>query len=80
MTKPELNPKWFTQGVTYLRPKSNQTNIPKNYRPITCLPTMYKILTSIITERTHNLLDKATFYQQNIKVVKEGHMAAKINC
>ena len=44
MTNPELNPKWFTQGVTYLLPKSNETNIPKNYRPITCLPTMYKIL------------------------------------
>ena len=52
MTNSELNPKWFTQGVTYLLPKSNETNIPKNYRPITCLPTMYKILTSIITERT----------------------------
>ena len=52
VTNPELNPKWFTQEVTYLLPKSNETNIPKNYRPITCLPTMYKILTSIITERT----------------------------
>ena len=51
MAHPELNPKWFTQGVTYLLPKSNETNIPKNYLPITCLPTMYKILTSIITER-----------------------------
>ena len=57
MTNSELNPKWFTQGVTYLLPKSNETNIPKNYRPITCLPTMYKILISIITERTFNFLD-----------------------
>ena len=29
MTNPELNPKWFSQGVTYLLPKSNETNIPK---------------------------------------------------
>ena len=57
MNNPKLNPKWFTQGVTYLQPKSNETNIPKNYRPLTCLPTMYKILTSIITERTYNFLD-----------------------
>ena len=57
MINPELTPKWFTQGVTYLLPKSNETNIPKNYQPITCLPTMYKILTSIITERTYNFLD-----------------------
>ena len=45
MINPELTPKWFTQGVTYLLPKSNETNIPKNYRPITCLPTMCKIPT-----------------------------------
>ena len=57
MTNSELNPKCFTQGVRYLLPKSNETNIPKNYRPITCLPTMYKILISIITERTFNFLD-----------------------
>ena len=31
MTNPELNPKWVTQGVTYLLPKSNETNTPKNY-------------------------------------------------
>ena len=31
MTTPELNPKWFTQGVTYLLPNSNETNIPKIY-------------------------------------------------
>ena len=30
-TIPELNPKWFTQGVTYLPPKSNETNILKIY-------------------------------------------------
>ena len=54
MTNPELNPKWFTQGVTNLPPKSNETNISKNCRPITCLPTMYKVLMSIITERIYN--------------------------
>ena len=52
MTNPELNLKWFTQGVTYLQPKSNETNIPKKYLTITCLPSIYKILTSVITERT----------------------------
>ena len=45
MINSELNHKWFTQGVTYLLPKSNETNIPKNYRPITCLPTMCNIPT-----------------------------------
>ena len=46
---PVKSPEWLTQGLTYLLPKNNNTKNPKNYRPITCLPTMYKILTSIIT-------------------------------
>ena len=29
MTNPGLNPKWFTEEVTYLLPKSNETNVPK---------------------------------------------------
>ena len=63
MINSELNHKWFTQGVTYLLPKSNETNIPKNYRPITCLPTMCKIPTWIMTERTYSFLDNG---QQNL--------------
>ena len=53
ITNSETNPQWFTQGITYLLSKSKETNIPKNYRLITCLSTMYKILTSIVTERTY---------------------------
>ena len=52
ITNPETNPQWFTQGITYLQPKPNETNTPKNYRPITCLSTMYTILASMVTERT----------------------------
>ena len=77
MTNPELNPKWFTQGVTYLLPKSNETNIPKNYRPITCLPTMYKILTSIITERAYNFLDKNNILPTEQKGCKRGSYGCK---
>ena len=72
MTNPELNPKWFTQGVTYRLPKSNETNIPKNYRPITCLQTIYKILTSIITERTYNFLDNNNILPTEQKGCKRG--------
>ena len=32
--------------------------IPENYRPITCLPTTLKNLTSIITDRLHNHLER----------------------
>ena len=55
---------WLTAGVTYLIPKNENTGNPKNYRPVTCLPMTYKLLTSIISKRmqkyvdTENLLPK----------------------
>ena len=57
ITNPETNPQWFTQGITYLIPKSNETNIPKNYRPISCSSTLFKILTSIVTEGAYSFYD-----------------------
>ena len=52
--------RWVTQGITYLLPKTEETQNSKDpiTRPITCLTTMYKILTSIITERTYTFLDQ----------------------
>jgi hypothetical protein len=53
---------WLITGLTYLLPKSGDTKEPKNYRPITCLSTMYKTLTGITARRIsvhleeHNLL------------------------
>lgn len=44
-------PPFLTQGVTYLKPKDNDTTNPAKYRPITCLPTIYKLLTSIIAHK-----------------------------
>jgi len=48
---PEECPEWLTTGRTTLVSKKKQTHDPANCRPITCLPTIYKVLTSIITSR-----------------------------
>ena len=51
---PGNTPEFFTQGVTYLIPKTSEPSTdPSKYRPITCLPTMYKVLTSILTEKIY---------------------------
>ncbi|KAL3273358.1 hypothetical protein HHI36_014806 [Cryptolaemus montrouzieri] len=54
-------------GVTHLLPKSGDSQDPRNYRPITCLPTLYKLMTAILTMhinkhiKAHNILA----YEQN---------------
>lgn len=68
----ERNPKWFTQGMTYLQPKSNETNKPKNYRPITCLSTILKMLTPIITERTYSFANTNNILTNEQKGCKKG--------
>ena len=61
MTDPTTTPKWFYQGTTYLLAKSTDTVNPNNHQPITCLSTLYKLFTSILTDRTYRHLE-----QQNI--------------
>ena len=53
----ETAPLWLTEGMTRLLPKSAETNLPNKYRPICCLPTTYKLLTGIISERLYAHLD-----------------------
>ena len=55
---PKQTPDWLVEGATNLLPKKEETWIPKNYRPIACLPTTFKILTSVITDRLYSHLEK----------------------
>lgn len=42
-------PEWLVMGRTTLIQKDkNKCPVPSNYRPITCLPTIWKLLTSIL--------------------------------
>ena len=55
---PKQTPDWLVEGATNLLPKKEETWIPKNYRSIMCLPTTFKILMSVITDRPYNHLEK----------------------
>ena len=54
----ENMPEWLTTGDTYLIPKNEETKNPEKYRPITCLPTIYKILTSILSSRIYEHIEQ----------------------
>ena len=47
---------WLTDSLTILLLKTEETKNPKNYRPITRIPTMYKVLTLILANRTYTFL------------------------
>lgn len=58
-------PDWMTKGKTVLIQKDPaKGNDPSNYRPITCLPLAWKILTGIISEETF-FLNKDHYYQKS---------------
>lgn len=48
---PSKIPTFLMQGMTYLIQKDPNICNVSNYRPITCLPTIYKIFTSIISHK-----------------------------
>ena len=74
---PETAPDWLTEGLTYLLPKTKETENPKNYRSITCLPTLYKILTFILTERSYVFLEENELLSTEQKGCKRGSCRCK---
>jgi len=79
LEEPDKAPEWLTTGVTYLIPKSGDSKDVRNYRPITCLTTMYKILTGVIAKRISDIWKSRVYYQQSKKDVILEVKFAKIN-
>jgi len=50
-------PEWLTAVVTFLIPKNENNENPKNYRPVTCLPTMYKLIMSVTSRHMQKYMD-----------------------
>ena len=50
-------PDFLAQEITHLVPKSQDSQDPSKYRPITCLCTVYKIYTACIAEKIYKRLD-----------------------
>ena len=77
MRNPENTPDWLPKGLTYLIPKSKETSNTKNYRPITCLSTIYKLLTSILAERAYSFVESNDIIPTEQKGCKRGSYGCK---
>ncbi|KAG6445629.1 hypothetical protein O3G_MSEX004071 [Manduca sexta] len=53
---PQIVPTFLTQGITYMIPKDPNSTNPEKFRPITCLQTIYKIITSCISQAIYKHL------------------------
>ena len=66
-------PSWLTRGRTLLLQKDkSKGNVASNYRPITCLPLMWKLLTGVIADQIHVQLDQEKLLSEEQKRCREG--------
>ena len=71
-------PEWMTHGRTVLCQKDpRKGNTADNYRPITCLPLMWKLLTGVIADEI--TLNEKKFFQKNKKDAEEEVVEQRIN-
>ena len=65
-------PSWLTRGRSALLQKDkNKGNISSNYRPITCLPLMWKLLSGVIADQIYGHLDQQKLLPEEQKVYRK---------
>lgn len=62
---PSKMPKWLTTGTTYLIPKNSNPQNASEYRPITCLPTLYKLTTKVVAEQLMHFVNMNDILSKN---------------
>ena len=68
-------PGWMTKGRTVLIQKDKSTGIePSNYRPITCLPLVWKLLTGLISDEIYIFLESGKLLPEEQKGCKRKSM------
>ena len=66
-------PSWLTRGISSLLQKDkSKGNVGSNYRPITCLSLMWKLLTGVIADQIHAHLDQEKFLSEEQKGCRKG--------
>ena len=78
INKPDTLPTFLTEGITYMLPKdTNDTTNPAKYRPITCLQTIYKIITSCITHHIQAHITANNILSEQQKGYRPGSQGCK---
>ena len=71
-------PKWMTTGRTVLIQKDPDKGVsPGNFRPITCLPLLWKVLTSMISDNIYRHLEDNNLIGEEQKGCRRGYKGAK---
>ena len=71
-------PEWMTHGRTVLCQKDpRKGNTADNYRSITCLPLMWKLLAEMIAEEMYNYLEREKILPEEQKRCKRGSRGTK---
>ena len=66
-------PSWLTKGRTPLLQKDkSKGNVASNYRPLTCFPIMWKLLTDVIVDQIYAHLDQEKLLPQEEKGCRKG--------
>ena len=63
--EPKRIPVWITLGRTVLIPKTQDLTLAKDYRPITCLNTSYKIFTATLAKYVKNHVVENEIWDEN---------------
>ena len=69
---------WLMAGVTFLIPKNENTENPKNYSPVTCLPTVYKLIISVISRCMQKYMDDENLIAKEQKGCYRGSKGCKL--
>ena len=65
-------PMWMTKGKTvFIQKDKDKGTVRSNYRPITCLPIAWKLLTSLIADDIYHHLEKKSLLPEEQKGCKK---------
>ena len=74
-------PDWMVKGRTVLIQKDScKGKVASNYRPVACLPLMWKLLTGVLAETLYQHLDSNCFSQTNRRDAEKGQEEQRISC